>query len=135
MKDGAKRFSLCLDASVIIEILNQPNSEVSIELVSATEGTDSRIVFSVIILCEVLYSKAQGDLLQSIQSLFIDSEILFVEVTSEIARLAGELRKEYKLKTPDAIHAATAIVTNCDAFCTFDKDLKGLNNRISLWEV
>ena len=32
------------------------------------------------------------------------------------------------LKTPDAIHAATAISVNCDLFITNDKNFRNLSN-------
>jgi predicted nucleic acid-binding protein len=56
------------------------------------------------------------------------SDIEFFEVTSEIARLAGRIRRKQKelvgrrLKTPDALILATAIVHDC-ALVTADSDL------------
>jgi predicted nucleic acid-binding protein len=45
-------------------------------------------------------------------------------ITSRIADRAADLRSRYNLRTPDALHVATAIDTQADAFLTNDKGLK-----------
>lgn len=45
-------------------------------------------------------------------------------ITAAIARQAAELRAHYNLKTPDALHLATAIDVGCEAFLTNDFSLK-----------
>lgn len=47
-----------------------------------------------------------------------------VPLTSKIAYKAAELRAEHNLKTPDAIHVATAITSGCEAFLTNDSGIK-----------
>jgi predicted nucleic acid-binding protein len=42
----------------------------------------------------------------------------------EIANLAARLRAKYKLETPDAIHAATAILRGATAFVTNDSSFE-----------
>ena len=49
-----------------------------------------------------------------------------VPPTYDIAEKAGQLRAAYRLKTPDALIAATALATGCDALITNDKDLRKL---------
>lgn len=44
-----------------------------------------------------------------------------VVVTVAIAEKAAQMRAQYNLKTPDALHIASAIHTGCDAFLTNDK--------------
>lgn len=48
-------------------------------------------------------------------------------VTSTVARQAAELRARYNLRTPDALHVATAIIAGCDAFLTNDSNIKRVN--------
>lgn len=48
--------------------------------------------------------------------------ITVVDVSRAIALKAAELRAKYRLKTPDAIHLATALEANCELFLTTDKD-------------
>lgn len=45
-------------------------------------------------------------------------------VTPIVARQAADLRARYSLRTPDAIHIATALVAGCDAFLTNDAALQ-----------
>ena len=47
-----------------------------------------------------------------------------ISVNKNIARRAAELRAKYNLKTPDALHVATALETHCQAFLTNDMGLK-----------
>lgn len=47
-----------------------------------------------------------------------------VAVDLEIARRSAVLRAKYGLKTPDALHVATALETGCQAFLTNDMGLK-----------
>lgn len=45
-------------------------------------------------------------------------------VTTPVARHAADLRARYNLRTPDALHIATAISAGCDAFLTNDTALQ-----------
>ena len=45
-------------------------------------------------------------------------------LTPAIAHRAADVRARYNLKTPDAIHVATAIAPGCDAFLTNDTGIK-----------
>lgn len=47
-----------------------------------------------------------------------------MDINSEIALLAAEIRVRYNLKLPDALQVATAIQSNCDAFLTNDLQFK-----------
>ena len=45
-------------------------------------------------------------------------------ITAQIAESAAVLRAHYNLRTPDALHIATAIAAGCDAFLTNDAGVK-----------
>lgn len=47
-----------------------------------------------------------------------------VGINTAIAKQTVELRVKYNLKTPDALHLATAIAMKCDAFVTNDLTFK-----------
>ncbi len=47
-----------------------------------------------------------------------------IHVDEKIARRAAHLRAKYNLKTPDALHVATALESHCQAFLTNDMGLK-----------
>ena|SRR6266702_4401939 len=51
-----------------------------------------------------------------------------VPVSLDILESAAELRANHRLKTPDAIHAATAIARGCSLFVTNDQDFKRIPN-------
>jgi predicted nucleic acid-binding protein len=53
--------------------------------------------------------------------------ISLISVTPVIAEKAATLRATYNLRTPDALHIATALVEICDAFLTNDRALKRVN--------
>jgi predicted nucleic acid-binding protein len=46
-----------------------------------------------------------------------------VPVSDTIAKRAARLRADYNLRTPDALHMATAIESGCEAFLTNDLKL------------
>ena len=57
-----------------------------------------------------------------------------IPLTTEIGIEAARLRAEYGLRTPDAIHAATAISTRSTGILTNDKRLKVLSQEgLSIW--
>jgi predicted nucleic acid-binding protein len=62
------------------------------------------------------------------------AKLELIEVTTDIAILAIDLGASYGIKTPDAIHLATAIVCGADFFITNNsKDFKP--NQISEIQV
>jgi predicted nucleic acid-binding protein len=44
--------------------------------------------------------------------------LVLLPVDADVARVAAALRSTYRLKTPDALHLATAIVSGADRFIT-----------------
>lgn len=87
-----------------------------------------RVMTSVITLTEVLvmpimtghtqYEQAYRDMLLN------TAQITALPVSATIADRAAHLRVQYGLRTPDALHVATAIIAGCDAFLTNDFGLK-----------
>jgi predicted nucleic acid-binding protein len=50
--------------------------------------------------------------------------IALISVDAAIATRAADLRAQYTLRTPDALHIATALSSGCDTFLTNDLRLK-----------
>ena len=50
--------------------------------------------------------------------------VRLVSVDETVAGRAADLRARYNLRTPDALHIATALVAGCDAVLTNDLRLK-----------
>jgi predicted nucleic acid-binding protein len=44
-------------------------------------------------------------------------------LTRDVVDLATELRAQYNFKTPDSLHLAAAVISNCDVFMTNDQRL------------
>ncbi|MGB3402929.1 MAG: PIN domain-containing protein [Microcoleaceae cyanobacterium] len=66
-------------------------------------------------------------LVNDYRTLLESTEIQLVPINREIIFNATELRAKTSLKTPDAIHAATAIHKNCDLFLTNDRAFDNLS--------
>ncbi len=56
----------------------------------------------------------------------------YLSLSPPVFDLAAELRAQHRIKTPDAIHAAAAILNGCDEFWTNDRRLAALEPRIAL---
>jgi predicted nucleic acid-binding protein len=52
---------------------------------------------------------------------FSGVEISLIEVTASVVELATEIRAKYNLKTPDALHFASALEAGADVFLTGDR--------------
>lgn len=64
------------------------------------------------------------ELLERYDAFFQRRRLRLVDVSAAIIEKATELRARYRLKTPDAIHLATAIDVDADLFLTGDADLQ-----------
>lgn len=63
------------------------------------------------------------DLLNNYEHFFAQSIAHYLPITPDAFELATELRANHRLKTPDALHLATAIVAGCEEFWTNDHRL------------
>ena len=66
------------------------------------------------------------------QSLLTTTDIRLLPVSLEILRQSANLRAGQNLKTPDAIHASTALSVNCDYLITNDDGFKRLSSNINI---
>ena len=67
-------------------------------------------------------------LISDYEQLLLNSAMQLIPIGQAILRQAANLRATSSLKTPDAIHAATAISINCDLFITNDRGFRNLSN-------
>lgn len=92
------------------------------------DDSDLVIVASALTLTEVLMKPIQAEnmvLQGEYRDLLLNTEnISTINLNTTIAIKAAELRATYNLKTPDALHLATAINSGADAFLTNDKGFK-----------
>lgn len=82
---------------------------------------------STLTITEVLVKPMQlGDLpvMNAYKTLLYETNIVHVHtITSDIAESAAAMRVRYTIRTPDALHIATALHTQCDMFVTNDYQL------------
>ena len=62
-------------------------------------------------------------LLSLYDAFFVSTEVEVLEITREVVEKATELRAILNVKTPDALHLATAIISGAKVFLTGDKAL------------
>jgi len=67
-------------------------------------------------------------LFRDYEQLLLSSDIQLVPITQSVLRTAANLRANTNLKTPDAIHAATAITEGCTLFLTNDNGFRNVPN-------
>lgn len=95
------------------------------------QDTSTQAVSSVITLTEVLNRPLQlgrMDLVRAYRAILISNPSVHLRMIDLIiAERAAQLRAEYNLRTPDALHIATALIAGCDAFLTNDRAL----NRVT----
>ena len=62
-------------------------------------------------------------LLQDFDDYFANTIAEIFPLTRDVADLATEIRAQYNFKTPDSLHLAAAVISNCDIFMTNDQRL------------
>jgi predicted nucleic acid-binding protein len=85
------------------------------------------IVSSELIIMEVLVLPLRNvdtSLIAGYEKLLFSSEIQLIPISKSVLREAANLRATTNLKTPDAIHAATALSVNCTQFLSNDKGFR-----------
>ncbi len=97
-------------------------------LLEAAEVGRCRLAASALALLEILVvpkRMGRGDLCRRYRDLLESFPNLdFHELDGDIADKAAELRARYDLRTPDAIHLATAIAAGAESFASEDRRLK-----------
>jgi predicted nucleic acid-binding protein len=96
-------------------------------LLRAAEEGRCRLVASIVTVLEVLVvpkRHRQDDLCQRYRDLFESfPNLSVVAIGSEVVEIASDLRAVHNLRTPDALHLATAIHAGADAFVSGDRRL------------
>ena len=97
----------------------------------AAKGKTIELVSSDLVLMETLVAPLKsGDtaLASAYEQLFQQAQTRLVPITQAILREAARLRATTKLKTPDALHAATAQQAGCVLFVTNDAGFRGVTS-------
>ena len=95
----------------------------------AAKGKTIEIVSSELALMETLVGPLKsGDtaLASAYEQLFQQAQTRLLPITQPVLREAAGLRATTRLKTPDAVHAATAGQAGCVLFVTNDVSFRGV---------
>lgn len=113
-----------LDANVIIRLLEgEPNVVTALRNVVDQDDAFCTSEIS-LIECRCKPMRDRNDSLLEIYDAFFSSpSVTLISVDREIVDAATSLRAEWNLRTPDAIHAASAIRSSVDRFLTADAGL------------
>jgi len=110
-----------IDTCAIVKYLDNLFPQEAIAFMDVLVDDDCKVSFITKIELLVWEPLNQNDL-KIREELLAGSEILFIN--DEIIERAIEIRKETKIKLPDAVIAATAIVNNFVLLSDNDKDFK-----------
>lgn len=126
--------TIALDTSPFIYFAEENTSYIKIvePVFQEISRGNLRAFTSYITLIEVLVKPLEEDneaLIKKYIEILNDSDNLFLsDVDKEIAMEAARLRAVHKLKIPDAIQLATALVNGADAFITNDDSFKRIDS-------
>lgn len=130
LREKLKGKRVYFDANIFIYLMEGfPSFEVSLgEIRDSIYHGESNICTSELTLCEVLVPafRINNTGLLALYRQFIEESGAFelIPTTRETYIRASLLRAQLGLKTPDAIHVASAVECRCTAFLTNDKPLK-----------
>jgi predicted nucleic acid-binding protein len=115
-----------LDTNIFITVKNQePHFEYCKQIIDKIENKVLNGVMSTIVLMEVLVGFFQNNE-KNAANAFANKAMLnydLISVDHEIAKKAANIRAQYGIKLPDAIIAATTLLSECDYFITKNKPL------------
>ncbi len=121
---------VCFDTNIFIYILegSREFDELLLQLREAIELAEFRVTASALVYAELLPPLIRSGKPNALQTAidFLSEEAAFdlIAADHEICVQAAFLRAEFGLKTPDALHVATAIRQGCDAFLTNDRGIR-----------
>ena len=98
---------------------------------TALDAKTIEVVTSELTLLETLVKPLRDEdqaLAEDYERLLTATGISLQPVTANVLRAAARIRATSKMKTPDAIHAATALSVGCARFITNDTDYQKLSS-------
>ncbi len=95
------------------------------------EASECLVVSSELVVVETLVKpirEGNSALVMQLQSVLDSSDLSLIPATRPVWDEAARVRAMTGLKTPDALHAATALSMKCDYFITNDSDFRRVAN-------
>jgi predicted nucleic acid-binding protein len=123
--------TVCADTSVIIYSVEENPDYWSLlqPLWLKFQAGEIEIVCSELALMETLVvplRNADIVLIDAYEQLLLSAGIRLIPISQSVLREAARLRATTNLRTPDAIHAATALAASCTLFLTNDRGFRGV---------
>ena len=132
--------TILLDSMTVIYFLEQHEQygELARQVFQRIESGDLRGLMTSLVFAELLVplyrSKKAETVRQFVDVLSNYRHLTILEVSTEISMEAARLRARYGLRTPDAIHGATALLGQADGILTNDKNFNHLANEgLNIW--
>ena len=113
-----------LDTNAIIYYLDEEPTVVP--LLEPILGQDMAIFVSVVTELELLSHPGLTEEDMAVIQQLLTSVVIF-PLESRLAQLAGALRRQYHLKTPDSVVAATALLTRTTLVTRNIRDFQGID--------
>jgi len=114
-----------IDTSVVIKYLNASFSVNSLNRLDGIIDQESRISFITEIELQV-WNPTDPDDISVYQEFVTSSQIIGID--SNVIRETINIRKQYRIKLPDALIAATALVNDLVLVADNDKDFEKVSN-------
>ena len=129
-RDIAEARQLYIDSNIIIYYIegSEESQRQADVLFEYAESNNIILMTSEIAIGECLYGaykRGRKDSVEKFEMLFDDTGLFhFIPVDIEIIMRAAKIGAENKLKIIDALHFASAIDVECDAFVTNDRGIQ-----------
>jgi predicted nucleic acid-binding protein len=129
------------DSSVFICLLNKEEEErrhICENILRHAEQGEVSIVTSTLTIVEVIrprgsgFSRLQPEEIEKVGSFFKHQFILKVNLDERISLKAVELARAHNLRPNDAIHAATAILSNVKLLQAWDRDYSVIGHLVAV---
>jgi predicted nucleic acid-binding protein len=95
------------------------------------KASELEVISSELSLMEVLIVPLRNNdtaLVNDYEQLMLEGDIQLIPISQTILKEAARLRATTNLRTPDAIHAATAMNTGCTLFLSNDRGFRAIPN-------
>jgi predicted nucleic acid-binding protein len=126
-----------LDTNVLLKVYNrEPGHESVVEILDQVETGKTMAAISTVTIAEVAVgyhtAGAEAGLKNFILRLRSTGEYTIVDVDIELAGLAGKIRAKTGMRLPDAIIAASGVISGASHVITEDKKFKKASFFIAL---